>query len=111
MADNHSSSAQSDATFEAFSWLNKDARYLPLARLASNTHDIAQGIGLVMEMLEDCQLCNYEDRPRMLDAMQQGILSRLIIAAADNLQSEAKQAIDWLNEHGARDSRSAQIAA
>ena len=102
MANVHSSSAQSDATFEPFSWLNKDARRLPLARLAANTFDIAQGIGLIMEMLEDANLCEEEeDRHPMLNPGQRGVLHRMLIATADSLQSEARHALDWLNEHGA----------
>jgi hypothetical protein len=102
MADNHSSSAQSNTTFKPFSWLTEDAQRLPLASLATKTFDIAQGIGLIMEMIEDVQLCEDEDRSPMLNRGQCGVLQRMIVAAADSLQSEARHAIDWLDEHGVK---------
>lgn len=102
MADDHSSSAQSDAIFKPFSWLTEDARYLPLASFASKTFDIAQGISLIMEMIEDVQLCEDEERSPMLNKGQCGVLQRMIIASADSLQSEARHAMDWLDEHGVR---------
>lgn len=100
MADNHSSSAQFDATFKPFSWLKKDAQHLPLAGLAAKTLDIAQGIGLIMEMIEDVQLCEDEERNPVLSRSQRGVLQRMVIAAADSLQSEARHAIDWLDKYG-----------
>lgn len=103
MADNHSSSAQPNATFKPFSWLTEDAQRLPLASLATKTFDLAQGIGLIMEMIEDAQLCeDDEDRNPMLDRGQCGALQRMIVAAADSLQTEARQAMDWLDEHGVK---------
>lgn len=103
MADVNHSSAQSDATFKPFSWLSEDAQRIPLADLATKTLDIAQGIGLIMEMIEDVQLCEEEeDRSPMLSRGQCGVLKRMIIAAADSLQHEARHAIDWIDEYGVK---------
>lgn len=103
MADVNHSSAQSDATFKPFSWLSKDAQYLPLASFAAKTFDIAQGIGLIMEMIEDTQLCEEEEgRSPMLSGGQCGVLQRMVIATADALQSEARHAMNWLDEYGVK---------
>ena len=112
MADNHSSSTQSDVTFKPFSWLSEDAQRIPLASLATKTFDIAQGIGLIMEMLEDVQLSEGEEgRGPILNRGQSGVLQRMIIASADCLQSEAHHAIDWLNEHGVKHYTPKKLAA
>ncbi len=102
MAATNSNSSEEPQTFKPFSWLSADAQRIPLANLATKTFDIAQGIGLIMEMIEDTQLCEDEDKTPMLDPGQCGILQRMVIATADSLQSEATRAIEWLNEHGVK---------
>ena len=101
MAASNSNSSDEPQTFKPFSWLSEDAQYLPLASFAAKTFDIAQGIGLIMEMIEDTQLCEDEEgRSPMLSGGQCGVLQRMVIATADALQSEARHAMNWLDEHG-----------
>ncbi|WP_205203185.1 hypothetical protein [Azonexus hydrophilus] len=103
MANVNSSSDQPVAMFKPFSWLSADAQYLPLASFAAKTFDIAQGISLIMEMIEDTQLCEDEEgRSPMLSGGQCGVLQRMVIATADALQSEARHAMDWLDEYGVK---------
>lgn len=103
MAATNSNSSEEPQTFKPFSWLSEDAQYLPLASFAAKTFDIAQGIGLIMEMIEDTQLCeDEEDRSPMLSAGQCGVLQRMVIATADALQSEARHAMSWLDEYGVK---------
>lgn len=103
MAATNSNSSEEPQTFKPFSWLSADAQYLPLASFAARTFDIAQGIGLIMEMIEDTQLCEDEEgRSPMLSRGQCGVLQRMVIATADALQSEARQAMDWFDAHGVK---------
>lgn len=103
MAATNSNSSDEPQTFKPFSWLSADAQYLPLASFAAKTFDIAQGIGLIMEMIEDTQLCEDEEgRSPMLSGGQCGVLQRMVIATADALQSEARHAMNWLDEHGVK---------
>lgn len=103
MAASNSNSSAEPQTFKPFSWLSEDAQYLPLASFAAKTFDIAQGIGLIMEMIEDTQLCEDEEgRSPMLSGAQCGVLQRMVIATADALQSEARHAMNWLDEHGVK---------
>lgn len=100
MAATNSNSSEEPQTFKPFSWLSADAQYLPLASFAARTFDIAQGIGLILEMIEDTQLCEDEEgRSPMLSRGQCGVLQRMVIATADALQSEARQAMDWFDAH------------
>jgi hypothetical protein len=103
MAATNSNSSDEPQTFKPFSWLSEDAQHLPLASFAAKTFDIAQGIGLIMEMIEDTQLCEEEeDRRPMLSGGQCGVLQRMVIATADALQSEARHAMNWLDEYGVK---------
>jgi len=87
---------------ELFSWLKPDARYLPGAQHTENTHDAANGIAMLLEMVEASDLAaETEDGPSMAPN-ERATLIRLAMVTARMLRDEARQHIEWLNTHGAR---------
>lgn len=97
MADVNSSNTN---TFRPFSWLDSDAQRYPLAEFVANSHDMANGLSMLLEMLEDAFLREESGDTQYFDQLQQGKLLRFAIASANSLQSEARQAMEWLNRQG-----------
>lgn len=109
MADANSNSKQPES-LQAFSWLNSDAQRLPAANFVASTYDMARGIRLVLKMLEADFLRQEDGASQALSQDQRGTLMRFTIAAADSIQSDARQHIDRLNDQGERHARQAAQA-
>lgn len=92
------------ATFEPFSWFgDKGQRLSGSERLAADTHDIAKGIALVLEMVERRQIEQESgDDPQAqspISASDSGTLLRFAIASAHALANKAHEEIEWVNTY------------
>lgn len=89
----------STAIHHAFSWFPALARHYPEADFVAATHDLAQGIALVLEIVEqsDIARCNEGERP-VLTVCDCAILLRHAIAAAHALHTLAWQRIEMIRE-------------
>lgn len=99
-------------TFEPFSYLNQDARRYPLANFVECAHDLAAGMSLIMEMVEDCMVSGDAagEDPRLSPA-QQGQLLAFAKASAKLLHCRAYEHMEWLNTHGADQVRKGALQA
>lgn len=96
MADVHFSEQQK--TFQPFSWVKDPAKRCPDSAFATAVHDMALGLGLIMEILEDATLREDDaDGTQLFDRCQLGKLSRFAIAVSDSLQSQAAQQLERIN--------------
>jgi hypothetical protein len=83
-----------------FSALNREAQGIPGANLAEQTADIAQGIAVVLRLVEASRIAGENDDDRVLGAVECGNLTRFAISAAQMLSERAQRQVEWFNQYG-----------
>lgn len=83
-------------SFEPFSWTPHIKHPSIEINLISHTHDIAAGLELVLELIEDCWLIrDNEDNVPLLHEGQQSKLLRLAISSSALLSERSMEILSW----------------